>query len=57
VEILRSIGNGQSVHQIVRRLMKGHDPAMIYFNFNQLYAAGVFESVPIPDGNAHLEKH
>ena len=57
VEILRSLGNSQSVRQIVRGLMEGHDPAMIYFNFQQLYAAGVFESLPNPDEKIHLERH
>ncbi len=54
VAILKSLDNGHSVRQIVRKLMEGHDPAMIYFNLQQLNAAGIFESLPNPDETVHL---
>lgn len=51
--ILLSIDGYQSVRQVVRRLMKVYDPAMIYFNFRRLYDAGLFESLPVRT-TAHL---
>jgi radical SAM family RiPP maturation amino acid epimerase len=48
IEILRSVDGQQTVGDIVQRSMENHDPALIYFYFNRLYDAGLFEDLPKP---------
>ena len=47
--ILRSIDGHKSVGQIVRELMREHDPALLYHTFTKLTRSGLFEHVPGPE--------